>query len=168
MRHAVAAALLVIGLAGCSLAPAQVPAKAIQTAAPPASIRLSVSGAGLVRCGIIPDWGCAYFIELESPDHVVHEGWFNDPLTDPPASSTGLGGDVPQALGRGTYQISFLKQRVSDLGSFIPVPGGTPRETNRSDVFASCATTLDVSGTSDLAVHVAFGKASCAISTIER
>ena len=93
-----------------------------------------------------------YFIQVQGPDRTIHEGWFDEGA---------VVGDVPAELAAGTYQITFLKQRVSDISSAVPVPSGTPRLINRSDVFASCATTVDVTGPAEIRVDVAFEESAC-------
>jgi hypothetical protein len=120
--------------------------------APTSIASLHLAATGTEPCGIVPDWGCTYFIQVQGPDQTVHEGWFDEGA---------IVGDVPTQLAAGTYQITFLKQRVSDVSSQIPVPGGTPRVTNRSDVFATCTTTVDVTGPAEVRVNVAFEESAC-------
>ena len=120
--------------------------------APTSIASLDLAATGTEPCGIVPDWGCTYFIQVQGPDGTIHEGWFDDGA---------IVGDVPAELAAGTYQITFLKQRVSDISSAVPVPSGTPRLTNRSDVFASCVTTVDVTGPAEIRVDVAFEESAC-------
>lgn len=168
MRQSIAVALVVLGLVGCAgpSITASPTATTITTPVPTVAAKLSLTATGLVRCGIIPDWGCAYFIEIQGADGIVHEGWFDYPVIESPSPATGVVGDIPTDLAPGTYLVTFLKQRVSDLVSFEPVPGGTPRMTNRGDVFAKCETTVEVSGTADIAVDVAFSDAACIASAV--
>ncbi len=71
------------------------------------------------------------------------------------ARRSGSIGDVPTELAPGTYRITFLKQRVTDVISEELVPGGTPRtNSNRTDIFAACEITLEVTATSDISVAV--------------
>lgn len=139
--------------------------------APPADIRLSIEATGLMRCGIIPDWTCSYFVEVTGPDGVGHEGLFDDP--DPFAPTRGptfnLVGDIPETIAPGRYQATFLKQRVSDMVSFVPVPSGTDRATNRGDIFAKCDLAFEASSGSSVTLVVAFEDSSCrATATITR
>jgi hypothetical protein len=134
--------------------------------APGVAIKLTVTGNGLVRRGMIRDWGCAYFSDVEGADGIAHEGCFEYPLVESPSPATDIVGDIPTELGPGTYRFTFLKQRVSDISSFVPVPGGTPMETTRGEVFATCETTLDVSGAANITVQVAFSDAACATSSV--
>lgn len=137
-------------------------ARPVITPAPPterppaASASLAMTATGTEPCGIVPDWGCMYVIQVEGPDGAVHEGWFDDGV---------IVGDVPTQLGEGEYRITFLKQRVSDVSSQVPVPGGTPRLSSRSDVFATCTTSVAVSGPADIRVQVAFAESTCTTAT---
>lgn len=120
--------------------------------APAGLASLAMAATGTEPCGIVQDWGCMYVIQVQGPDGAVHEGWFDEGV---------IVGDVPQQLGEGAYHITFLKQRVSDVSSQVPVPGGTPRLSNRSDVFATCTTSVEVSGPADIRVDVAFAESTC-------
>ena len=122
------------------------------TPAPTSIASLDLAATGTEPCGIVPDWGCTYFIQVQDPDGTTHEGWFDEGA---------IVGDVPTELAAGSYRIMFLKQRVSDVSSQVPVPSGTPRLTNRSDVFASCATIVDVTSSAEIHVDVAFGESTC-------
>ncbi len=124
--------------------------------APAAFASLAMEATGTEPCGIVPDWGCMYVIQVQGPDGATHEGWFDDGV---------IVGDVPTQLGEGGYRITFLKQRVSDVSSLVPVPGGTPRLSNRSDVFATCATSVDVTGPARIRIEVAFAESSCTATT---
>ena len=126
---------------------------------------LSFEPTGIVWCGIIPDWTCTHFIEVVGADGVVHEGWFDNPYPTPPPTPVIIG-DVPTRLGPGAYRVTFVKQRVSDTSSQVPVPGGTPRLTNRSDVFAACETAFEVTGPADIRVKVAFEEAACTTTSV--
>lgn len=142
--------LAVLTLAAC-VRPVITPAP--PTERPPAAFAsLAMTATGTDPCGIVPDWGCMYVIQVEGPGGAVHEGWFDDGV---------IVGDVPRQLAEGAYRITFLKQRVSDISSQVPVPGGTPRLSNRGDVFASCATSVAVTGPADIRVEVAFAEATC-------
>lgn len=134
--------------------------------APTAVAGLSFKPTGIVWCGVIPDWTCTYFIQVAGPDGVVHEGFFeNGPVGTPPPAYEILG-DVPTELAVGTYRVTFLKQRVSDVSSEVPVAGGTPRITNRSDVFATCETKVEVTGPAHIRIDVAFEESACTARAI--
>jgi hypothetical protein len=74
---------------------------------------------------------------------------------------------VPTQLAQGTYRITFLKQRVTDVISEELVPRGTPRtNSNRTDIFAGCEITLEVTATSDISVAVAFHDTACNATSV--
>ena len=99
-----------------------------------------------------PDWGCMYVIQVEGPDGAVHEGWFDDGV---------IVGDVPRQLGEGAYRITFLKQRVSDVSSQVPVPGGTPRLRTGATCSPRARPRSQSRGAADIRVEVAFAEATC-------
>jgi hypothetical protein len=146
--------LAVLTLAAC--------ARPVITPSPPAEpppamlASLALAATGTEPCGIVPDWGCIYVIQVQGPDGAVHEGWFDEGV---------IVGDVPTQLGKGDYRITFLKQRVSDVSSLVPVAGGTPSLSTRSDVFASCTTSVEVTAAADIRVEVAFAESTCTTTT---
>jgi hypothetical protein len=154
---------MLFGLAAC--ASPTVTGSPSPRSTPTGTVRLSFQPRGIVRCGIIPDWVCTYFILLRGADGVVHEGWFDFPPFGTLPPSFGIVGDVPTQLAPGTYRVTFLKQRVSDVVDFSPVPGGTPRLTNRGEVYASCETTLEATGAADVRVAVVFEESTCSVSS---
>lgn len=151
---AIAVVLTILTVTACAR-PVMTPSTPMESA-PVGLASLAMAATGTEPCGIVPDWGCMYVIQVRGPDGAVHEGWFDDGV---------IVGDVPTQLGEGGYRITFLKQRVSDISSQVPVPGGTPRLSNRSDVFATCATSVDVTGPADIRVEVAFAESTCTTTT---
>lgn len=153
-RAAIAIVLTILALTACAR---PVPTPSATTESAPARLAsVGFAATGTEPCGIIPDWGCMYIIQVQGPDGAVREGWFDDGV---------IVGDVPTQLGEGGYRITFLKQRVSDVSSQVPVPGGTPRLSNRSDVFATCSTALEVTGPADIRIDVAFAESTCTTTT---
>jgi hypothetical protein len=151
---AIAIVLAIVTVTACAR-PVMTPSTPMGSA-PAGLASLAVAATGTKPCGIVPDWGCMYVIQVQGPEGAVHEGWFDEGV---------IVGDVPMQLGEGGYRITFLKQRVSDVSSQVPVPGGTPRLSNRSDVFATCATSVDVTGPADIRVEVAFAESTCTTTT---
>ena len=165
--RATSVAFVVLAIASCA-APTLTPTPAPSSVATPpeaAKVRIAFTATGLVRCGVVPDWSCGYVIRVQDPDGTVHQGYFNLATSLPQPSASALPaaavvGDVPVELAPGTYLVTFLKQRFSDVASFVAVPGGTPMETTAGDVFESCQTTVEVSGAADVTVKAAFGLGS--------
>jgi len=165
--RATSVAIVVLAVAGCAtptLTPTPAPSP-VAIPPPVPIVRISFTATGLVRCGVVPDWSCGYVIRVQDPDGSLHQGYFNLPTSSPGPSASALPpakvvGDVPVELAPGTYLVTFLKQRFSDVASFVAVPGGTPMETTAGDVFESCQTTVEVSGAADITVKAAFGLGS--------
>lgn len=165
--RAVAIAIVVLAIVGCAaptLTPTPAPS-AVATPPPVPVVRISFTATGLVRCGVVPDWSCGYVIRVQDPDGSLHQGYFDLPTSLPQPSASALPaaaivGDLPVELAPGRYLVTFLKQRFSDVASFVAVPGGTPMETAAGDVFESCQTTVEVSGAADITVKAAFGLGS--------
>jgi hypothetical protein len=135
------------------------------TVPPPSSQAVAVASltfepTGIVPCGSIPAFVCTFFIEIEGPDGVAHEGYFDVPLVATPPTYATLG-DVPSSLSVGWWQVTFLDQEVTDIVSFEPVPGGTPRATNRGPIHARCDTGFAVTGPAHVRIHVAFAESAC-------
>lgn len=82
-----------------------------------------------------------------------------------PVSSTGVVGELPMALPPGVWTLSFRLYYGSDVASYHPVPGGTPRPAEEDPFIAACSTRLDTTGAARVTVHVAFKGRTCTVVT---
>jgi len=155
----VAAAAIALILVGCATH-ADPATTAPASGANPAT-NLTISGTGFTPCGEVPAYACVYAIEMNGPDGVVHEAWFDYPKTTSPTLVTG---DVPAHVDPGTWRFVFRQQRVSDTGSFEPVPSGTPKAEFGTVTLSTCETTFMVGSDVQVTVAVDFGPSPCAAS----
>ena len=162
--------------ASATLAPptAVVPSPPV-TQSPAATLtKLAIDATGLGPCDQ-PWWTtCEYGIRLEGADGYDHRGtfsWDEGPRkgmahgTAGPVHSTGVGGDLPTALGPGSWTLSFRLFYGSDAISYNPVPGGTPRLSWEDPFTAACSTDVDAAGVVSVAIHVAFTGSACKVVT---
>ena len=141
-----------------------------------ASTKLVLDATGLGSCRQ-PWWSpCIYGIRVEGAggyDHRGSFGWDSGPPpsgemgmgTAGPVSSTGVLGDVPATLGPGTWTLSFRLYLGSDVASYNPVPGGTPRYAEEDPFTAACSTHLDTAGVASVMIHLAFKGSACKVVT---
>lgn len=124
--------------------------------------RLALDATGLGPCPVTFPLHCVYVIRLEGPDGDDHVGWFVwDDLRTTASASTGLQGDLPTTLPRGAWTFSFGRILASDVSSFVPVPGGTPRTTDLDVRLVACRFAVTVGDELSVAVHVAFKGEQC-------
>ena len=140
------------------------PISSVDAGAAGATLEIKATGVG-GPCDVSFPYACVFVIEIDGPGGVHHEGWLDyDPASASPDPSHGVGGDVPAALGPGTWTLTFTYQHRGDTMSFRPVPGGTPRAVHEGTVIGGCATTIDATGAIAVTIDVAFTKPSCAAS----
>lgn len=180
MKQLVAAVVVVVlAVAACAsptpsrlLAPSPSPSPPVAT---PTPVSLAMDATGLGPCTEPWYMTCNYGIRVEGPGGYDHRGTFAwearpqagsvKPGRAGPVASTGVWGDVPAKLPPGVWTISFRRWYGSDMVSFEPVPGGTPRPTEEDPFTAGCSTRLDTSGVASIALHVAFRGSACTIAT---
>lgn len=151
-------AWLALVVIGCATQP--VPSATTAVTGDP-NANLTISGAGFTQCGEVPAYACVYAMEIEGPDGVVHQGWFDYPKTTSP---TLVSGDIPTHLDPGSWRFTFRQERVSDTVSFEPVPTGTPRAVRDSVALSACETSVTVRPDEAVSVFVDFAASPCVAS----
>jgi hypothetical protein len=165
--------IVIVGglLAGCATVPNPTPPLTPRPSASPSPTVVAMSAVtfaatGLERCVVDP-YGCLYRIEVTDPTGDVRYGWFDMSATPPFPRIPATMGDVPSALAPGHYVITIQKQFATDVGSFSPIPGGTPVLTNVQSVLAACTVAIDVRAGVALRIDIAFKPSTCTASVID-
>lgn len=162
--------LLGIVAVGCAAPTVPTPAPAGVTAVSPlaslppthAPAALSLDASGLGPCDTSFPYSCAYMIRIDGPGGYEHYGWFVwGGSAEHAESSDRVAGDVPTTLPPGIWTLSFGFVHQSDLVSFVPVPGGTPRSFGLDPADVGCALRLVVADEISDRVHVAFARTGC-------
>jgi len=157
--------VLWVALFGMALLACGTPRVPAMTSAPVSAAspvaNLAVSGTGFTPCGEVPAYACVYPIDIQGPDGVVHLGWFDYPSTK---ATIAVAGDVPAYLAPGSWRFTFRQERVSDTGSFLPVPSGTPEAVSARTTLSTCDTSVEVAPSEQVTVSVDFGASPCVAS----
>ncbi len=109
-------------------------------------------------------YGCLYAVLVRDASGIVRTGWFDTSAAAPYPESPASAGDVPSELATGAYFVTIQKQLVSDVGSFSPVPNGTPVMTFVEDVLIACSIAIDVAAGAPVTIDVAFTGSRCTAS----
>jgi len=177
---AVAALVIALLTAACGTTPATATPPAVtasvSTAPPtllepsppvatPSPATLSVDATGLGPCDVSFPLSCEYLVRLQGPNGYDHYGWFLwDFEATKPGPSTSLEGDLPTALVPGRWTLSFGLIHASDVVSYVPVVGGTPRTTELSLRDVGCTEKVDPRGAIAVKVLVKFKGAACSVT----
>jgi hypothetical protein len=126
--------------------------------------RLTLDATGLGPCPVTFPMNCVYLIRIDGADGYEHYGWFvwNDGKR--PSASIWVAGDVPASLPAGTWTFSFGRTEVTDVISFIPVPGATPRTEELRSEDVGCTTSVTVGDEISVGLHVAFKDTACTVT----
>jgi hypothetical protein len=173
MRRSIAILALAGALLGCASPPNPTPTPVPSPRPSPSPIPtailmspVSFAATGLERCVPWP-YGCLYAIEVTDANGSVRHGWFDMSGTPPFPRIPVTVGEVPSALAAGKYVITVQKQFVSDVGSFSPVPGGTPVMTNVQSVLAACTVAVNVRDGIAVRIEIAFKTSTCTASVVD-
>lgn len=130
--------------------------------------KLTVDATGLGPCKVGFPYTCQYLVRLEGPGGRVDVAWFSyDYATAAPTASTGLYGEMPARLTRGIWAFSFGGVLSSDVVSFVPVPGATPRMMDLLPADVDCRATVTVTDQIAVGLHVTFRGETCSVITEE-